>query len=213
MTVLHAPGRRLEPLAEAHADELFALLADPALHRHLDEAPPASAEALRRRYRALVAGPPPERRAAGERWLNWVVRPVDDPAAGAVTSRGDETDPPSRAPAGFVQATVLGDGRAWVAFVIGRPHQRRGHARAATDAMLRHLARAHGVARFLANVDEENRASLALVARLGFRAADAALRQAFPPQASERLLVLDASDLPREGGANPPRDGRSRRPG
>ena len=165
---LEAGGLVLEPLTVAHADAMFALLSDPALYRYLDEAPPPDVEQLRARYARL------ERRESADgaqRWLNWVVRLPGEP------------------PLGFVQATVLDDGSAWVAYLLGSAHQGRGHATRATAAMLSHLESEHGTSLLLANVEAGNGASIRLLQRLGFRAATPAETARHRPTASERIFV------------------------
>ena len=49
-TVLHTRRLVLEPLTEAHADELWLPLADPRLYVHVPQDPPASLAALRERF-------------------------------------------------------------------------------------------------------------------------------------------------------------------
>jgi len=170
MRTLQADGLVLEPLTAAHAEAMFALLSDPTLYRYIDEAPPADAESLRARYARL------ERRESADgrqRWLNWVVRV------------------PGRPPLGYVQATVLDNGSAWVAYLLGSAHQGRGHATRATAAMLTHLESEHGTSRLLANVEVENLPSIRLLQRLGFRAATAADAARYKPTASERIFVRE----------------------
>ena len=56
MQALSAAGLLLEPLTVAHAGEMFTLLSDPELYRHLDHGPPPSLQHLRDgRMRVLVA--------------------------------------------------------------------------------------------------------------------------------------------------------------
>jgi len=170
MRTLQADGLVLEPLTAAHAEAMFALLSDPALYRYIDEAPPADADSLRARYARL------ERRESADgrqRWLNWVVRA------------------PGQPPLGYVQATVLDNGSAWVAYLLGSAHQGRGHATHATAAMLAHLESEHGTSRLLANVEAENLPSIRLLQRLGFRAATPAEAARHEPTASERIFVRE----------------------
>ena len=170
MRTLQADGLVLEPLTAAHAEAMFALLSDPALYRYIDEAPPADADSLRARFARL------ERRVSADgrqRWLNWVVCV------------------PGRPPLGYVQATVLDNGSAWVAYLLGSAHQGRGHATRATAAMLTHLESEHGTSRLLANVEVENLPSIRLLQRLGFRAATPAEAARHEPTASERIFVRE----------------------
>ncbi len=70
----------LIPQTAAHAEEMFALLSDPALYEHEGE-PPASLEWLRERFARLETG----RSADGsEQWLNWVMALPGDALAGYV---------------------------------------------------------------------------------------------------------------------------------
>ena len=67
---LHAGSTTLEPQIAAHAAEMYAVLADPAIYE-FENAPPPSRQWLAERYARLEA-----RRSAdgSQRWLNWVVR-------------------------------------------------------------------------------------------------------------------------------------------
>lgn len=165
---LQAGPLRLVPLVEAHAAALFPVLADPALYAFLDQGPPASAEALAAVYRRLETRVSPD---GTEAWLNWAI--VD----------------PEGQPCGFVQATGLPDGQAWVAYVLGRHWWGRGWARMATQAMLDHLARDHGVTRFLASVERDHLRSQRLLEALGFAPAQDDEVARWGLAASERLLV------------------------
>jgi RimJ/RimL family protein N-acetyltransferase len=170
MPTLEAGGLVLEPLTSAHAASMYALLSDPVLYRYIDEAPPADVDTLRARYARLES-----RRSADGRqhWLNWVVRL------------------PGQPPLGYVQATVLEDGSAWVAYLLGSAHQGRGHATLATAAMLAHLESEYGTHRLLANVEADNGPSIRLLQRLGFRAATAAEATRHEPTPSERIYLRD----------------------
>jgi RimJ/RimL family protein N-acetyltransferase len=106
-------------------------------------------QALRERYARLEARASADGR---ERWLNWAIRLRD---GGAL--------------AGYVQATVLPDGRAWIAFVLGTAYQGHGLALEATTAMVDELRVAWGVRTVLAGADADNAASIRLMQRLGLR--------------------------------------------
>jgi len=160
----------LEPLTVAHADDMFALLSDPALYDHLDHGPPPSVAHLRGVYAKLERRASPDGR---EQWLNWIVRP-----AGA-------------APVGYVQATVFAPATAWVAYVVASRYWGRGYAHAAAAAMIDHLAADYGVTRLLATVEVANLRSLRLLARLGFRAATAEEARCHDLTATERHFVRE----------------------
>ena len=172
---LSAGDLLLEPLVAAHAQAMFFVLSDPDLFRFIDEAPPISVEALRKRYARLESRASLDGR---QHWLNWVLRPQ----AGA--------------PVGFVQATVEPDGECWIAYLLAAPHRGRGLATLAVGTMLPHLQAAYGARRFLAQVEAANAPSLRLLARLGFSAASNEEHERRRLNASERLLVRDALSAP-----------------
>ncbi len=152
MQALVTPRLALQPLLAAHADALYPILVDPRQLESLDAGAPASLEALRQRYGRLES----RRSADGrEHWLNWAIV-ARDLAPGAI---------------GFVQATVLEDGRAWVAYEVGHAWRGRGIATEATRAMLDHLVPAYAVTQCMATVDARNARSWRLLERLGFRRA------------------------------------------
>lgn len=171
----------LEPLTVAHAPEMMAVLSDAEVYRHLDYGPPPSLDHIETVYRKLEARSSPD---GDEAWLNWIVRRPGEP------------------PMGYVQATVLPDRSAWVAYVFASAHWGGGHAGAATSAMLHHLQSAYDVTRFLATVECGNARSLRLLERLGFRFAsvDEAAPHGLTP--TERLYVRDA----RNGGRSSHRE-------
>lgn len=158
----------LEPITAAHAPAMFELLQEPALYRYLDYGPPPSVGHLREVYERLEVGKSPD---GAEHWLNWVVRP------------------PGSAPIGYVQATVVPGHRAWIAYVFSGASRGRGFATQACEAMVAHLAAAYGVTECLATVEAANAPSIALLRRLGFRAADATELKGHRLGATERLYV------------------------
>lgn len=133
----------LEPLSVEHADEMWAVLADPALYRFTGGDPP-SREALAERYRAQVAGSG----QSGEQWHNWIVRRTD-----------------SKESIGFVQATVI-DGAADLAWLVGVAHQSRGLAVEAVLAMVDELV-ASGVSRVTAHIHREHSRSQRVASAIG----------------------------------------------
>jgi ribosomal-protein-alanine N-acetyltransferase len=181
MRPLVTPRLRLEPLTVAHADALFAMHCDPLHQRFLDHGAPASLQALRERHARLES----RRSADGrEHWLNWALVALnDDIGDGAL---------------GVVQATVLEDGAAWIAYEVTRTHWGRGLAGEAVRAMLPHLVQHYGAERFLATVDRRNERSWRLLERLDFeRASDAAV-QAMEVRSGDWLYQRAASRQPSE---------------
>lgn len=158
----------LEPLRVVHAEAMFELLSDAELHKYLDYSPPPSVEHLRAVYAQLEARRSPD---GGEQWLNWVVYPHDHP------------------PVGFVQATIDSQRTAFVAYILGRKHWGRGYAQDAVRAMLEHLVSVYGVQRCLATVEGDNRRSIRLLDRLGFRLATADELHGHSLSPTERMYV------------------------
>ena len=146
MNTIATPEFTLEPQVAAHAEDMFALLRDPALYVYENEPPPSLAW-LRTRFARLES----RRSADGkEQWLNWVVRL------------------PTGEHAGFVQATVRADASSLIAYVMGSRYWGRGLATRAVQAMLDELAAHHGVRLFLAVFKRDNARSQRLLERLGF---------------------------------------------
>lgn len=178
MRLLHSPRLQLEPQLQAHAQEMFGVLSDPALYR-FENQPPASLDWLQERFARL------ESRLSGdgsEWWLNWVLRlkPLPTEHAGALI--------------GFVQASlhIGADGRpqAWVAYVLASAHWRQGLATEALAAMLDELAGPYGVQRALAVFKRNNLRSAWLLQRLGFAVpAQSQLPPGLALEGDEDLLV------------------------
>lgn len=132
------------PLDVAYAQEMAAVLFDPALHAYTGGAP-EDAETLRARYERQGAGSPDP----AERWWNWVLR---ERTAGCLT--------------GYVQATVRGS-RAEVAWVVGTRWQGRGYAKEAATGLVRHLLERGDVRTVVAHIHPEHAASAAVAAAAG----------------------------------------------
>ncbi|MFC0436849.1 GNAT family N-acetyltransferase [Kutzneria buriramensis] len=138
---------RLLPLRVEHAEEMAAVLADPALHTYIGGAP-STVERLRVRYRHLEAGSPnPE-----ITWLNWVIS-LD----GRLT--------------GTVQATVGPGPTAEIAWVVGTAWQGRGIAKEAAKALVEWLGR-QSVRTVVAHVHPDHHASVAVATAAGLEPTD-----------------------------------------
>src|SRR6185436_10900328 len=123
---------------------------DGALYTYLPGDPPRSLEALQERYQRLE-----KRRSADgtQLWLNWVGRQHN----GAYV--------------GLVEATVLANAVAQIAYFVFQPFQRQGFAAEAVEAVLTHVKSEAGVREARALLDTRNEASWRLMERLGFRRA------------------------------------------
>ena len=146
LRTLHTERVILEPLTAQHADEMFAGLSDPDLHRYMGGSPPESADWLRQRYERLSIRQSPDGR---EQWWNWVLRLRSN----------------SRL-IGTVQATIAG-GEAEIAYVLFHTFWYSGRARESVSAMIEEL-KTIGVTSICASVDCDNRRSRRLVEVLGF---------------------------------------------
>lgn len=168
MRDVESEGLTLEPQVAAHADEMFGVLADPAIYEY-DGEPPDSVDALRRRFAALASRRSPNGR---EVWLNWVVRADGGRLIGQV------------------QATVSAD-RAAIAYELGSAWWGRGFGRRAVEAMLRELHAAYGVRRCTAVLKQENLRSFHLLRRLRFTRATPAEHARHGVEHDEWLMRRD----------------------
>lgn len=142
---------RVVPVRVAHAEEMAAVLGDPALYAIIGGAPPSVAE-LSSRYRRWER---PSSDDGCEGWLNWVVRRDADGVA-----------------VGTVQATTTVGAHglvAEVAWVVGVPFQGYGYATEATAAVVGWLV-GHGARDVHAHIAPEHPASEAVARRVGMRA-------------------------------------------
>ncbi len=166
VTARSVPHVSLEPRRTCHARELFEVLADPGIYRYLDDAPPASVDALREAIARTESGRSPD---GTEQWLNWIVRDADGRMAG------------------YVQATIGAKGDTNVAYVFGTAFHGRGLARQAVEHMLDLLAAAHGARTLLIVCDRRNARSIHLARELGFDDA--------PPGVLQRRRIADGDIL------------------
>lgn len=146
--------RRLDllPLHVEHAEEMAAVLSDPALHTFTGGTP-ETPQALRSRYRRLTAGSPDPTVS----WLNWVIRLRAESCL-----------------AGTVQATIGPSGQgpvAEIAWVVGTPWQRRGIATEAARELVDWLG-SQPVHTVIAHIHPEHRASAAVAAAAGLSPTD-----------------------------------------
>jgi RimJ/RimL family protein N-acetyltransferase len=145
----------LVPLRVDDAEEMVAVLVDPALYRFIGGEPP-TLDTLVARYGAQLAGGPSDGREA---WHNWIVR---ERSSGAAT--------------GFVQATIVepiddAARSAEIAWVIGTPWQGRGYATEAARALVAWLE-SGGVSSIVAHVHPDHGASALVAERAGLEPTD-----------------------------------------
>jgi len=147
---IRTPRLDLLPLRVDHAEEMAAVLSDPALHDFIGGSP-SSPEDLRVRYERLVAGSPDPAVV----WCNWVLRLHEE----------------SRL-VGTVQATVTkAGGFAEIAWIVGTPWQGHGFASEAVRALVAHL-RERSVHTVVAHIHPAHKASAAVARAAGLEPTD-----------------------------------------
>src|SRR5467141_3425283 len=146
MRFIQTGSLTLEPQTAAHAEEMLAVLSDPAIYEYENE-PPPSLEWLRARFAKLESRLSANGR---EQWLNWVVRL------------------PTSELIGYVQATVHPNDRAAIAYELSSAYWGRGLARQAVEAMISELVEHYQVHSLSTVLKRENLRSMRLLERLGF---------------------------------------------
>jgi RimJ/RimL family protein N-acetyltransferase len=146
--------RRLDllPLHVEHAEEMAAVLSDPALHIFIGGTPDTP-QALRSRYQRMTAGSPDPAIS----WLNWVIQLRDESCL-----------------TGTVQATVSPSAHgliAEIAWVVGTPWQKRGIATEAARGLVDWLSQ-QPVHTVIAHIHPEHRASAAVATAAGLTPTD-----------------------------------------
>jgi len=169
MRVIETGSLTLEPQTAAHAEEMFAVLSDPAIYEYENE-PPPSLEGLRSRFTKLESRRSPSGR---ERWLNWVIRL------------------PSSELIGYVQATLHPDGRAAIAYELSSAYWGRGLARRAVEAMITELVQRYQVCSLSSVLKRGNSRSMRLLERLGFSLASPERHAKHKVEPGELLMVRE----------------------
>ncbi|MEV6993685.1 GNAT family N-acetyltransferase [Streptomyces sp. NPDC093228] len=142
----------LLPLQVEHAEEMAAVLSDPALHAFIGGTPD-TLHALRSRYQRMTAGSPDP----AVSWLNWVIQLRDEDCL-----------------TGTVQATVGPSAHglvAEIAWMVGTPWQGRGLASEAAQGLVDWLG-PQPVHTVIAHIHPEHRASAAVAAAAGLAPTD-----------------------------------------
>jgi RimJ/RimL family protein N-acetyltransferase len=134
----------LEPLRVAHAAEMVAVLADPAMYKFTGGEPPSEPDLIAR-Y---------QRQSSRPGWLNWVLRLRESGKA-----------------IGTVQATQQDERTAELAWVLSSHFQGAGYSTEATRAVIGWLTD-NGIETLQAHIHPEHAASHAVATRLGFLPTD-----------------------------------------
>ncbi len=130
----------LRPRQEADAEALFTTMADRRAMRWWSCAPFGSIAELRDYFSPR----------AGSAWQSW-----------AIVRHGEQQA------IGFVSAGRKRDGVSEIGYLLARDAHGQGYGREAVSLLIDHLL-AHGDRRIFADVDPDNRASIALLTALGF---------------------------------------------
>lgn len=138
----------LEPLMPEHAFSLHKHLVDERLYRYIPIDPPESVEAVRQRYQKLALRRSP---SGDEIWLNWIMK---DRVSGEYV--------------GTLEATVLPDARAMIAYMVFPEFWRMGFALEGGREVVYHLWKTFPVDRIFGEVDTRNIPSCRLLESLGF---------------------------------------------
>ncbi len=169
MRVVETGSLTLEPQTAAHAEEMFAVLSDPAIYEYENQ-PPPSLEWLRTRFTKLESRLSANGR---EQWLNWVVRL------------------PTSELIGYVQATVHPNNRAGIAYELSSAYWGRGLARQAVEAMISELVEHYRVRGLSSVLKRENLRSMRLLERLGFSLASPEQHMKHQVEPGELLMVRE----------------------
>ena len=172
MRAIEAGALALVPQTTAHAEEMFAVLSDPAIYEHENQ-PPPSMGWLRERFAKLESRRSPDGR---EQWLNWVIRLPDSQLIG------------------YVQATVCPGGSAAIAYELASAYWGRGLGTKAVEAMIRELVESYDVRAVSAVLKPQNRRSLRLLERLGFSLAPPELHVLHQVEPGEILMLREIQE-------------------
>jgi RimJ/RimL family protein N-acetyltransferase len=150
---------------------MFEVLTDPAIYE-FENQPPPSESSLAARYATLESRQSPD---GTQSWLNWVIRI------------------PSGELAGHVQATVLADGAALIAYELASKYWRQGIASTAVTAVLTELEANYSVNLVVAVLKLRNHRSMGLLRKLGFQSASAEHVARFRTAMDEVVMVKPSS--------------------
>ncbi|MBX3097264.1 MAG: GNAT family N-acetyltransferase [Fimbriimonadaceae bacterium] len=167
MRTIHTERLTLIPQTEHHAVEMFRVLSDPRIYE-FENQPPESEEHLRQRFQRLETRQSPDGKEA---WLNWVIQ----------RSEGELI--------GYVQATVLSDHRAFIAYELNSAFWRQGYGSETVRTLLVELESQYFVRQVMAVFKKVNYRSRGLLLHLGFTSPNPKDLQRAEPDEDEDLLL------------------------
>jgi RimJ/RimL family protein N-acetyltransferase len=142
---------KLIPVASHHAEDMFPVLAEPALYHFTGGLPPKDMESVQRWFSDLETRKSPD---GTQQWLTWIVHLKTQNAC-----------------IGYVQATVT-EAEADIAWLIGTNWQGEGYAKEAV-AMLVSWLREQRIKRLTAHIHPNHKASQWVAKSVGFFCTDA----------------------------------------
>jgi RimJ/RimL family protein N-acetyltransferase len=143
---LSTPRLILEPIHEAHAEELWKLFEDPELHQFV----PFDSESLEKQKQRCARWAKRRSPDGEELWLNWIVRDKNTGEAVAHLQSGMKTT-----------------GVASIGYVVARKYQGQGIATEGLKAIFSYLRESLGVLEIKAYSDTRNVASHRLAKKIG----------------------------------------------
>ena len=146
-TKLATERLELHPTDPRHAAAMFVTLANPRIYTFIEDEPPTSVAELESRYQRAQSRRSPD---GEEGWFEWIVQLAGEPI-------------------GYAQATIsLKRAEIGIAYVFSPTVWGRGYATESGRAIMTHLDRLPGLARFLIDTDVDNIVSEKLARKLGF---------------------------------------------
>jgi [ribosomal protein S5]-alanine N-acetyltransferase len=153
---------------------MFDVLSDPAIYEY-EGRPPPTVEALAAGYRRSESRVSPE---GLEKLLNWIVRLPSDELAG------------------YVQATVLESGAAYVGYEFASKYWGRGIGSTSVQAVLEELVQSYGVHTIVAVLKAVNSRSMRMLRRIGFDPATPSEAAAYEAQPDEVVMIKVLTPVP-----------------
>jgi ribosomal-protein-alanine N-acetyltransferase len=139
----------LEPLTAEHAVSLWRYVRHPDLYRYIPQDAPLDLQKYTDRFKKLETRISPD---GSEIWLNWAVWLKE-----------------ASVYIGKMEATVVKDDLAYIAYELDPAYQHLGYATEACHAMISELQKYYNVKTIHAHIDTRNAKSIQLVERLGLQ--------------------------------------------
>ena len=144
--ILTTQRLRLEPARADHAELIYQQFSDERLWAFFPELRPNNFAEMKALYRRW------EQPAQATEFLeNWL----------CILAQGE-------VPVGHMQASLLPDKVALIAFILYADHQGKGYAKEGVQAMIEHMRDVHGATKVMMEVDTHHVAAIRLAESIGF---------------------------------------------